>query len=215
MTYLFFMIVYLIIQVSLMIATVECVSKKDNEINLNTGFNHYLCLSILLLIINTILYHQFDFSLYYLFSSLLGWYLLLSSYIDLYTKIVYRIGSIVVISLMSLFLIIQLLDNNLVSPSVSLISLLLFIVIILILTKVGSFGLGDTFILIATTIYFTCLHTNLLHFEVYLYHLMFSLIVFMLINLKHINFKTLKLNEVKPFVPAISIAYILIIWFLF
>ena len=135
--------------------------------------------------------------------SLILYYLIFAAFIDQKTKCVYRIGSIVFISI-SLLIFLSVKDMSIYERVERTLSILIFSVIAIMQGTLGWMGWGDVLTYLGVFFSLGTWRYECMTLEIMAVYMLFANVFFLILNIRRFDWKKKRLKEDAAFLPGMA-----------
>ena len=197
------------IEIVLFVIGMYLLKKHDKEAGIQVNKKEYVIMGLIFAMTETILFSFYGYGREFGCHSLILYYLIFAAFIDQKTKCVYRIGSIVFISI-SLLIFLSVKDMSIYERVERTLSILIFSVIAIMQGTLGWMGWGDVLTYVGVFFSLGTWRYECMTLEILAVYMLLANVFFLILNIRRFDWKKKRLKEDAAFLPGMAGAIFLL-----
>ena len=197
------------IEIVLFVIGMYLLKKHDKEARIQVNKKEYVVMGLIYAAVEIVLFSFYGYGREFGCHSLILYYLIFAAFIDQKTKCVYRIGSIVFISI-SLLIFLSVKDMSIYERVERTLSILIFSVIAIMQGTLGWMGWGDVLTYLGVFFSLGTWRYECMTLEIMAVYMLFANVFFLILNIRRFDWKKKRLKEDAAFLPGMAGAIFLL-----
>ena len=197
------------IEIVLFVIGMYLLKKHDKEAGIQVNKKEYVIMGLIFAMTEIILFSFYGYGREFGCHSLILYYLIFAAFIDQKTKCVYRIGSIVFISI-SLLIFLSVKDMSIYERVERTLSILIFSVIAIMQGTLGWMGWGDVLTYVGVFFSLGTWRYECMTLEILAVYMLLANVFFLILNIRRFDWKKKRLKEDAAFLPGMAGAIFLL-----
>lgn len=191
------------IEIVLFVIGMYLLKKHDKEAGIQVNKKEYVVMGLIYAAVEIVLFSFYGYGREFGCHSLILYYLIFAAFIDQKTKCVYRIGSIVFISI-SLLIFLSVKDMSIYERVERTLSILIFSVIAIMQGTLGWMGWGDVLTYLGVFFSLGTWRYECMTLEIMAVYMLFANVFFLILNIRRFDWKKKRLKEDAAFLPGMA-----------
>ena len=191
------------IEIVLFVIGMYLLKKHDKEAGIQVNKKEYVVMGLIYAAVEIVLFSFYGYGREFGCHSLILYYLIFAAFIDQKTKCVYRIGSIVFISI-SLLIFLSVKDMSIYERVERTLSILIFSVIAIMQGTLGWMGWGDVLTYIGAFFWLGSWKYERMTLELLAVYMLLANVFFLILNIRRFDWKKKRLKEDAAFLPGMA-----------
>ena len=191
------------IEIVLFVIGMYLLKKHDKEAGIQVNKKEYVVMGLIYAAVEIVLFSFYGYGREFGCHSLILYYLIFAAFIDQKTKCVYRIGSIVFISI-SLLIFLSVKDMSIYERVERTLSILIFSVIAIMQGTLGWMGWGDVLTYLGVFFSLGTWRYECMTLEIMAVYMLFANVFFPILNIRRFDWKKKRLKEDAAFLPGMA-----------
>ena len=191
------------IEIVLFVIGMYLLKKHDKEAGIQVNKKEYVVMGLIYAAVEIVLFSFCGYGREFGCHSLVLYYLIFTAFIDQKTKCVYRIGSIVFISI-SLLIFLSVKDMSIYERVERTLSILIFSVIAIMQGTLGWMGWGDVLTYLGVFFSLGTWRYECMTLEIMAVYMLLANVFFLILNIRRFDWKKKRLKEDAAFLPGMA-----------
>ena len=191
------------IEIVLFVIGMYLLKKHDKEAGIQVNKKEYVVMGLIYAAVEIVLFSFYGYGREFGCHSLILYYLIFAAFIDQKTKCVYRIGSIVFISI-SLLIFLSVKDMSIYERVERTLSILIFSVIAIMQGTLGWMGWGDVLTYLGVFFSLGTWRYECMTLEIMAVYMLLANVFFLILNIRRFDWEKKRLEEDAAFLPGMA-----------